>query len=69
MVDWEARYTVTDGEVTMMETISIFPSFFTVPADRTIEDWFEIVANAVEQNAATINVDSEHLTSTDDASC
>jgi len=57
MVDWEARYTVTDGEVTMMETISIFPSFFTAPADRTIEDWFEIVANAVEQNAATIDVD------------
>lgn len=57
MVDWEARYTVVDGEVTMMETISINPPFFTAPADLTIEDWFDTVSRAIEQNAVTIDID------------
>ncbi len=56
LVSSETSYTVIDGETTMFEVISIYPPFFTPPSDRTIEDWFQIIASAREQDAVTIDV-------------
>ena len=53
---YEARYTVVDGEVTEVETISA-PVFGSVPDGITIEDWFATVESAIENNSFNIDVD------------
>lgn len=55
-VSYEARYTVVNGEVTAMETVSIYPPFFTAPAELMIDDLFETVSSGFEQNAETVDV-------------
>ena len=57
MTEYEARYTVVNGEVTEVETTSAFPPGVEAPADRTIDGWFDQVESAIEQRAAIINVD------------
>ncbi len=57
MISYEARYTVTDGEVTEVRTILAWPPFFEPPPSRTIEDWFATVASAIDQNAVVIDID------------
>lgn len=56
-ISYEARYTVVGGEVIAMEKISAYPEFVEPPAELTIEDLFDRVGSAIEQDAVVIDAD------------
>jgi len=53
---YEVRYTVVNGEVTMVDILTPSP-FGDIPDAVTIADWFDEVAEAFEEGAFSIDVD------------